>query len=241
MQVLKTVIVDDERLARKRICHLLESEADIAIVGEYPNGRLAAEPLRETRPDLLFLDVQMPGVDGFELLHRIGGATIPAVIFVTAYEQYAVRAFDVQARDYLLKPYEETRFRAAVQRAREAVSREVVETVRGRRDAVLVRSAGKARFVEISEIDWIESADNYARLHVGRESHLMRETLATFEAKLPLHFVRIHRSTIVNTERILELQSWFHGDYQVVLKDGQTLRMSRTYRERVQDLLGRSI
>ncbi len=244
---MRTVIVDDERLARKRVRRLLEAEPDVAVVGEYANAREALERLDGARADLLFLDIQMPGMDGFELLERLGAGTIPAVIFVTAYEQYAVRAFDVRARDYLLKPFDKSRFREAVQRARDTVTRSIAPEEYNRpaiakREAVLVRTAGRARFVNVKEIDWIESGDNYARLHVGPETHLVRETMAALESHLPVtRFVRIHRSTIVNIERIVEFQQWFNGDYQVLLKGGNKLRMSRTYRERIQDLLGHSI
>lgn len=245
MKLIRTVIVDDERLARQRIRSLLKSESDFEVIGEYASPGEAAKLWPALQPDLIFLDVQMPRMNGFEMLKHLEMENTPLVVFVTAYNHYAVQAFDVRACDYLLKPFEEARFRSALTHVRNAVPLTALQPPEERpfhKDAVLIRSAGRAKLLKTADIDWIESADNYVRLHSGPESHLVRETLAAFETKLAKDkFTRIHRSLIVNTDRILEFHPWFNGDYVVVLKDGRKLRMSRTYRDRVQDLFGHSL
>lgn len=248
---IRAVIVDDEPLARKRIHDLLREDAEIHVIGECGTGAAAMELLEREKPDLLFLDVQMPEVDGFELLDAVEGA-VPAVIFVTAYDKYALRAFDAQAVDYLLKPFNESRFQQAVQRAKEKIGKpnggqmnaELLSLLKdvqaGRKPAerLVIKSGGRVLFLKASEIDYVEAAGNYLNLYVGKDIHLIRETMQSLESRLdPERFLRIHRSTIVNLERIKELQPWFGGEYVVILRDGRKLTLSRTYRARVQQLL----
>jgi two-component system, LytTR family, response regulator len=252
MERIRALIVDDEKLARKRIRRLLASEADVEVIGESANGEEAAGAIAEFRPDLLFLDIQMPRMDGFALLESIGIERIPIVIFVTAYDEYAVRAFEVHAFDYLLKPFDRKRFRETVQRARMQLRRTqtgdlnerlhaLLESLHARKRAaerIPVKTAGHVVFVKTQSIDWIEAADNYVCLHCGAETHALRETMNALEARLDANrFARIHRSTIVNVDRIKEMQPWFRGEYLVVLRDGTQLTMSRSYRERLKDTL----
>jgi two-component system, LytTR family, response regulator len=248
----RTLIVDDERLSRKRIRDLLADEADFELIGECANGIEAIETVRRERPDLLFLDIQMPQMDGFQVLDSILDVHVPAVIFVTAYDEYAVRAFEVHALDYLLKPFDRERFQGALLRARSQVSRvhegglnerlvALLEGLSARRrpmDRLAIKTGGHVVFVRTQTIDWVEAADNYVCLHCGAETYAMRETMNALEAKLDTgRFIRIHRSTIVNMDRIKELQPWFRGDYLVVLHDGTQLTLSRNYRERLKDTL----
>jgi two-component system LytT family response regulator len=247
------VVADDEVLARERLRALLEAEPDIEVVGEAGNGRETVASIQELQPDLLFLDVQMPVLDGLGVVEAVGAEKMPAVIFVTAYDRYALQAFEVHALDYLLKPFDRARFQKALDHAREQLAREktaglsdrlvaLLEDVPGNRktlDRLVIKSAGRVFFVKTDEIDWIEAAGNYARIHVGSEAHLLRETMSALEEKLDGNkFVRIHRSTIVNLERIQELQPWFHGDYVVILRNGRQLTLSRGYRQRMQELFG---
>lgn len=248
---IRAVIVDDEPLARKRIHDLLCEDRDVEVVAECGSGAAAMDVLEHQKPDLLFLDVQMPEVDGFELLEAAEGS-VPAVIFVTAYDKYALRAFDAQAVDYLLKPFNESRFQQALQRAKEKIGKgsggqmnadlmsllKDVQAGRKSTDRLVIKSGGRVLFLKAAEIDYVEAAGNYLNLYVGKDTHLIRETMQSLEARLdPAHFLRIHRSTIVNLERIKELQPWFGGEYVVVLRDGRKLTLSRTYRARVQQLL----
>jgi two-component system, LytTR family, response regulator len=250
---IRTVIVDDEPLARTRIRSLLEREPDVVIVGECADGRQAVNDLRQLEPDLVFLDVQMPALDGFDVLEALDNERLPAVIFVTAHDRYALRAFEVHALDYLLKPFDRERFQKALERVRNqlehaetAASRqrllallEDVQAARKPLQRVVIKSEGRVFFVRVEDIDWIEAAGNYLRLHVGRETHLLRETMNGLEGRLdPAQFVRIHRSTMVQFDRIRELQPWFHGDYRVLLRDGTELTLSRGYRQKLQELLG---
>jgi two-component system LytT family response regulator len=253
---IRVLIIDDEPLARQRIRALLEAEADVEVIGECEDGVKAVAAIREHKPDLLFLDVRMPELDGFGILEALGTERMPGVIFVTAYDRYALRAFEVHALDYLLKPFDRERFKRALERARAQIGRaqtaEVSEQLRalledargGRRflDRVVIKSASRVFFLRVEEIDWIEAAGNYLKLHAGNESHLLRETMNGLEARLdPEKFLRIHRSTIVNIERIQELQPWFHGDYVVLLRDGTKLTLSRSYRQKLQDLFGNTL
>jgi two-component system LytT family response regulator len=253
MSKIRTLIVDDENLARKKIRTLLEREHDIEIVGECSNGLKAVSAIQKLSPDLLFLDIQMPGMDGFAVLEAIGTEHMPAVIFVTAYDQYALRAFDVHALDYLLKPFDRARFQTALQHVRVHAQREVandlnqrlqtllkdMKTERKYLERLVIKSGGRVFFLKVEEIDWIDAADNYAHLHVGHESHLLRETMSGLETKLdPEKFLRIHRSTIVNIERIKELRPSFHGEYTVILRNGTQLTLSRGYRDKLHELLG---
>jgi len=242
------MIVDDEPLACERIRMLLDQEADIEIVAECRNGADAVKAIGRLAPDLVFLDVQMPELTGFQVLTRLDPARMPVIVFVTAYDQYALKAFEVSALDYLLKPFDRERFTRALSRARAELDRrksgEVNQQVlkllnemqhaKKHVDKLIVRSGGKVLFLRADEIDWIEAAGNYVRLHAGKEEYLYRETMTRLEAQLnPERFARIHRSTIVNVERIKELQPWFRGDYQIVLRDNQKLTLSRNYRSRL--------
>ena len=255
MSKLRTLIVDDEPLARERIRDLLAGEEGIEVVGECKNGREAVSALAKKKPDLLFLDVQMPDLDGFGVLESTDPDRMPAVIFVTAFDEYAVKAFDVHALDYLLKPFDRERFRTALGRARKALEDRgtngspalderllaLIEQLQDRKshlDRIVIKSGGRVSFLRAEEMDWVEAAGNYVELHVGRESHLLRETMNNLEKRLdPERFLRIHRRVIVNVERIKQLEGISHGEYVVLLKDGKRLSSSRGYREGLQRLL----
>ena len=261
---LRAMIVDDEPLARERIRSLLKRHRDVEIAAECADGPSAVSAISRLAPDLVFLDVQMPRMDGFEVLRAIfpresngprakssvnaDPHSAPAIIFVTAYDQYALRAFDANALDYLLKPFDRERFDRALSRARRQIETEKREHLSARLEALVraleppprfldrlvVRSAGRVVFLKTDEIDWIEAAGNYACLHSGAESHLLRETMSTLETKLdPARFVRIHRSAIVNLDRVKEIQPSFHGDAVVLLRGGKRLPLSRNYREKL--------
>ena len=245
-QALRVMIVDDEPLARENLRRLLAREGGVDVVGEAADAEAATALIRSTRPDLVLLDVRIRDGNGFEVLDGIEPDARPPVVFVSAHDEHAVRAFSVRAIDYLLKPIEMHRLHAAIERARDhvAMKRRLVEQERdseagaeGTASAPLarfvVRSVGKILLVDVADIDWIEAAGNYVRLHHGGESHLLRETMTALESRLdPRRFVRIHRSTIVNLARVRELRHILHGDYAVVLRDGTRLTMSRGFRER---------
>jgi two-component system LytT family response regulator len=252
MQKIRTLVVDDEPLARERLNGLLVGEPDIEIVGHCRDGEEAVTSIVDLSPDLVFLDVQMPQMNGFEVIDSVGSDRMPLVIFVTAYDQHALKAFQVRALDYLLKPFDRERFSEALQRARKQIEREetgdlgrrllaLVKDLRKdqpRAERLVVKSGGRLFFLRADEIDWIEAAGNYVRLHVGNTSHLLRETMNAIEARLdPEKFFRIHRSRIVNMERIQELQPWLNGEYSVLLRTGTRLTLSRGYREKLQDRL----
>ena len=260
MEKIRALIIDDEPLARERIRTLLTGEADVVVVAECSDGLEAISEIERERPDLLFLDVQMPEMDGFQLLEALSDVSdqpLPAIIFVTAYDQYALRAFDVHALDYLLKPFDRERFHRALERARDHLRRERAAGALDRRllalledmrmepkhlERLVIKASGRVFFLKAEEIDWVEAAGNYVRLHVGRGSHLMRETMGALEAKLdPAKFLRTHRSSIVNIERIKELHPLFRGEYEVVLQDGTRLTLGRAYRDRLQELLGNQL
>jgi len=248
---LRVLIVDDEPLAREKLRTLLANEADIEVLGECPDGARALEAIEAHAPDLVFLDVQMPEVDGFAVLDAIDPERMPAVVFVTAYDQYALKAFEVHALDYLLKPFDRGRFHSALDRARSEIARRADAAAaqrrlhalldglgRRRHDRLIVRESGRVYFVRADEIDWIESAGNYARIHVGGRSHLLRETMKALADRLdPAEFVRIHRGTIVRIDRIRRLESGPHGEYVVVLADATQLTSSRSYSEELQRLI----
>lgn len=248
---IRSLIVDDEPWARKRIAALLRTEPDIEIVGECEDGEEAISKIAELSPDLVLLDVQMPKVDGFEVIEAIDPDRMPLVIFVTAYDEYALRAFDAHALDYLLKPFDEERFRKALERARKDLQREragtendlrsLLDTLRHSRkylQRLLVKSGGRVIFLRAADVDWFQASGNYIALHVGRESHLLRQTMNALEPKLdPDHFIRIHRSTIVNLDRVRELQPWFRGEQKLVLKNGTQLTVGRAFRDKLQRLL----
>ena len=256
MNTIRTLIVDDESLARERIKRLLAAERDLELVGECAGGHEAVAAIQAHKPDLVFLDIQIPELDGFGVLKAVGVAEMPAVIFVTAYDRYALQAFDVNALDYLLKPYNRERFRKAVERARAHLSNgakgelnerllsllENFKTEPPRHlERLMIKSAGRVFFLRAEELDWIEAEGNYLRVHAGRESHLIRETMNRLASKLdPDKFLRIHRSTLVNIERIKELQPLFSGDYAVILRDGKQLTLSRSYRDKLLELFENS-
>lgn len=282
---VRVLIVDDEALARQRVRRLLQNEADVEVVGEAETGHEAVAMIRELQPDLVCLDVQMPGLDGFGVLRELDGGHVPMILFVTAYDEHAQRAFDVHAVDYVLKPVDADRFRAAFDKARKqranavAAERlgELLDTVRRLADGsapadtaaalaggvagvagvpaaaataggnangryasrILVKQDGRMFFVKTTEIDWIEADRNYVKLHVGKTAHTIRERISHLEETLdPRLFARIHRSTIVNLNRVREMQQWFSGDYVVILEDGTRLRLSRHYRDRVEKQVG---
>ena len=255
------VIADDEPLARKRLSRLLSDDGRAKVVAECSGGKEAVEAIRTHAPDVVFLDVQMPDLTGFQVVEEIGADAMPTTVFVTAYDQYAMRAFDVHAVDYLLKPYEESRFHLALGRARErhasranaldataeserlraAVREALLGAMRGELQPqaplhqLAVRVNGAQRVLPISEVDWFEAEGNYVRVHVGKESHLLRQPISRLERELdPRRFARVHRSFLVNVTRVVEVQPWFGGDAVLVLRDGTKVRLSRTYREQFQ-------
>ena len=225
---MKVVIVDDEPLARQVVRMLVESDRELAIAGEC-SGIDAAEVIAREKPDILFLDIQMPEVDGFDVLERVGADTVPAVVFVTAHDDYALRAFEVHALDYLLKPFDDRRFFAALSRAKERVRAKSPSSFVRR---FLVRTRDRVLFLKTDDLEWIEAADYYVSLHTGGKSYLLRQTMAEIEKQLdPAKFVRVHRSAIVNLERVKEMHPLFRGDSVLVLADGTQLRLSRARRE----------
>jgi two-component system LytT family response regulator len=230
---IRTVIVDDEALARNTIADLLRNDAEVSVVGECGSGTEAIEVIRTLRPALVFLDVQMPGCDGFDVMEQLGGDAPRAVVFVTAYDKYALKAFEVEALDYLLKPFSDSRFLRVLARAKALLAQNSEEPRPV--DRLLVKSTGRVIFLRAAEIDWIEAADYYACLHVGERSHLLRRSMADLERELDRRiFCRIHRSAIVNITRVRELRLDANGDYEVVLENGAPLRLSRSYREQLQ-------
>lgn len=267
---IKTLVVDDEPLARRNLRVLLEADPEVELVGEAPGGAEALALISEHSPDLIFLDVQMPELDGFGVLERLEAEKLPVVIFVTAFDKYALKAFDFHALDYLLKPFDDSRFEKALARAKQQLaerelkdlSRRLISLLEDRgggttraaeegdtppdspdkparyQTRFLIKSAGRVSFIRAEEIDWIEAEDYYVKLHIKGRGHLLRETMSDIEARLdPEVFVRIHRSSIVNLERVRELQQMFGGDYAVVLHDGTQLKLSRARRERLESLL----
>jgi two-component system, LytTR family, response regulator len=229
---IRAVIADDEAPARRKLARLLAAHHDIVIAGEASTGRETVALLSGERPDVLFLDVQMPGLDGFEVLETLGGMQDAAVVFVTAYDEYAVRAFDVQALDYLLKPVTETRLKKVLDRVRERVAQAMPGQKQpgGYWKRVLVRGPRVLQFIDVESIDWIEADRNYAVLHCGSSEHLIRTTIEAFVAGLdPSEFARVNRSTAVNLGRVSELRPWTHGEYRVVLRSGQEFTWSRRY------------
>lgn len=234
---IRTIIVDDEPLARSNLRILLRRDPAIEIVKECGSGAEAVAAIRAARPDLLFLDIQMPECDGFDVLEMLGGSAPPAVVFVTAYDEYALRAFEAGALDYILKPFDSARFDRALVRAKDRLSHG--NGLRRRMERLAVKSVGQICFVRISEIDWIEAADYYACLHVGGKRYLLRRSLSDLENGLdPQIFCRIHRSAIVNLDRVSSLEINEEGENEVQLKTGVRLRLSRRYRKQLQSRLG---
>jgi two-component system LytT family response regulator len=239
VNTVPTVVVDDEPLARANIVNLLRTDPDISVLGECGSGTEAVRVVRELKPSLLFLDVQMPGCDGFGVLESLGLDVPPAVVFVTAYDRYALKAFEAQALDYLLKPYANARFFRVLSRAKASLAQRPLERAYER---IMIRSAGRISFLPAGEIDWIEAADYYACLHVGTRTHLLRRSMAELERDLePDHFCRIHRSTIVNLSRVRDLCLDAGGEYEVVLRNETRLKVSRGYREKLQSAVMQGI
>jgi len=251
---MRVLIVDDEPLARERIRQLLADEAAVEIAGESHDGRSAVDAIRRLKPDLVFLDVQMPEMDGFAVLAALNRERMPVVVFVTAFDQFAIKAFEVCALDYLLKPFDRERFAASLNRARDECARRatpgfdldqrlraVLEEWQAQAKAqaahpnrLVIKSGGRIQFLRIDDIDYIEAQGNYVLLHAGSEQYLHRETMARIEAALdPVRFARIHRSTIVNLERVKEMQPLFRGDYTVTLRDGRKLTLGKAYRDKL--------
>ena len=262
-ETLRVMIADDEPRARQYLERLLSEHEGIEVVGSARNGAEAFAIIARTHPDAAFLDIHMPDVSGLEVARHLKGDDAPVVVFVTAYDEHALRAFEVNAVDYLLKPYDDLRFTAALQRAKEAVRLRRADGVNtrlaqllgylqqngerpgaparaeeGAGDRILVKSSGEVFFLKAGEIDWIEAEGDYMKFHVGGRAHLMRETMARLEARLdPKRFIRIHRSTIVNLDRLRKLVPAFGGDYAVILEDGTKLKLSRGYHERIAALM----
>ena len=257
-RTIRCLIVDDEPAARGALKSLLEPEPDIEIAGELADGETAVRFLRTAPVDLLFLDIQMPEMDGFEVLRQLDGAGIPVIIFVTAYDQYALRAFDSEAVDYLLKPYSDERFHQALARARRQVRTGRIGTLSEQlrrllnrtaapepageyRSRLLIKHDGRITILPLAEVDWLEADGDMVKVHAGNRTLQVRETMKDLESQIdPARFVRIHRSTIISVDRIKELQPYFKGDYVVVLRDGTNLKLSRRFKSDLEKVLGRS-
>jgi two-component system LytT family response regulator len=235
---IRALVVDDESLARRNVTVLLQRDPDIGSVAECASGLDAIQEIRKSKPDLVFLDVQMPECGGFDVLELLGSDLPPTIIFVTAYDEYALRAFEAGALDYLLKPFDDARFGRALNRAKEKLAHYLPSQPRAA-ERLVVRSRGQVLFVSVADIDWIEAAGYYACLHVGSDTHILRRSLSELEQDLgDEKFVRIHRSLVVNLERIRGLELQTGGEYEVVLKSRVRLRLSRRYRKRLQDRMG---
>jgi two-component system, LytTR family, response regulator len=261
------LVVDDEPLARRRIASRLQDHQEFEFAGECGSGTEAVEAIHRLQPDLVLLDIQMPEMDGIEVVRAVGPDRMPAVIFVTAFERFALQAFDVHAIDYLLKPFDDERLDRALQRARQQIQKSRIEDLSNKLYALLsemhpatsareyevppgpsspyvdrlgIKVGGRVFPLKVQEIDWIEGAGVYVRIHAGGKSHLLRDTMSNLERSLdPSKFVRIHRSSIVNVDRIKELHPYFHGEYIVVLHNGTQIKLSRTHREKLSAILGR--
>lgn len=255
MPTLRALIVDDEPLARTHLRTLLSADSEVEIIGEAGNGLDAVAAIRAESPDLVFLDIQMPELDGFGVVQALDPAALPVLVFITAHDEYALNAFRVHALDYLLKPVDRTRFYETLARAKALVRNGhgradnsrmlgLLERIASRQqqgERLAVKVQGRIIFLKLQEIDWIEAVDNHVRIHVGGQAHLVRDTMTRLESRLPpSKFLRIHRSTIVNAGRIKELQPWFQGDYVVILHDGTQLTSGRSYRANIQRLLEQS-
>jgi two-component system LytT family response regulator len=253
MKKIRTLIVDDESLARDRLRQLLQNEPEVEIIGECSDGHAAVATIQKKSPELIFLDVQMPELDGFGVIESVGAESGPVIVFVTAHDKFALRAFEIHAVDYLLKPFDRERFQKALHRALEQVKHRESSTLIERQAALIaelksprsaerlaVKSGGHVVWLRMDEIDWIGSADNYAELHVGGKSHLLRETMTALESRLdPKVFVRISRSVIVNAQRVREIHRLFYGGFELTLQNGTKLILSRRYQDKLQ-LLGLS-
>lgn len=248
---IRALLVDDEELARRGLRVRLERAGDIAVIGECANGRDAIAAIGRLAPEVVFLDVQMPEVSGFDVIEAIGPEHAPHIIFVTAYDQYAVRAFDVHALDYLLKPIDDERLAQALRRAREVLSSErdqgfgsrlagaMASVNHGIGTRLAIPTGDRVVVVRIPEVDWVEASGNYVSLHIGKKTWLLRETIAAMDQRLAAHgFARIHRSTLVNTERVAELRALANGEFAVLLRDGTELKLSRSYRHALDAVAG---
>ncbi|HUP87712.1 MAG TPA: LytTR family DNA-binding domain-containing protein [Longimicrobiales bacterium] len=256
---IRVLVVEDEPLARAGMCDLLRADTDIEVIGEAANARDAAEFIRMSKPDLVMLDVQLADSNGFDVIAEIKPENMPAVVFVTAYNEYAVAAFEVNAVDYLLKPFDDDRFAVTLARAKKVIrqshmgdlSARLTELLNGHMapaptpdvterylDRVVVKSAGRSILLKAAEVDWIEAADYYVKIHSGKQSHLLRESMNTLETRLdPERFFRVHRSAIVNLDRIREIQPYFRGEHVVILEDGTKLKLSRARRDKLETAL----
>jgi len=253
---LRVLVVDDEAPARQRLVDLLEKDGQVGSVLEAANGRAAVEIVQREALDLVFLDVQMPELDGLQVIEAVGADVMPLTVFVTAYDQHAIRAFEANAVDYLLKPFSDERLEAALARAKarrdehslQEFGRSVLRMVSAKPatgrylDRLVVKSGGRTRFIRVADIDWIEGAGTYANLHIVGKELLYRAALHELADKLdPMRFVRVHRSAIVNIDSIVELQPISHGEFEVVLRDGHRSRVSRTYRAQLEKRLGQTL
>lgn len=250
---VRTLIVDDEPLARAHLKSLLRERSDVDVIGESGDGRSAIDQIRRLTPDLVLLDIQMPELDGLEVIREVGPSRMPAVVFVTAYDEHALAAFEVHAFDYILKPVSRERFTQAIDRVvglirTEAAGTErpleaLIEAMRSERsalDRLAVKADGRIVFIRVGEIDWIEADDDLVRIHVGKTVHAHRSTLTHLEDRLPgSKFLRIHRSTLVNVDRIREIQPWFQGDWVLILSDGTRLHSGKSYRGKVREYIER--
>jgi two-component system, LytTR family, response regulator len=246
LKSLRALIIDDEPPARRKLALLMRDEADIEIIGQCSNGLEAIAAIEEQQPDVIFLDIQMPGLNGFEMLEALGTDSLPFVVFVTAYDEYAVKAFEVHALDYLLKPFDRSRLQDCLARVRKAQRanssnlHELLEQFRPKEylSRFVVKTRGRVLLLKTDDVDSLEASGNYVELRCGKQTYLVRETLNDVERKLdPQRFARVHRSTIVNLDRVQELQPWSHGDFIVVLKDGTKLRLSRRYRQNLKMII----
>jgi len=253
---IRALIADDEALARNLIRRMLKDDRDLEVIGECSNGKETVAMIRKESPDVVFLDVQMPEMDGFAVLESIGIERLPEIIFTTAYEQYAIRAFELHALDYLLKPFDQARFKDAIKYAKERFRSErqndgrtqisaLLENIKNKPqylERLVIKAGGRITFLRTDEINWIEADDKYVHLHTSKVRPMVRQTLSAMEAQLdPKKFRRVHRSAIVNVERITELQPLFSGEYSILLQDGTKLTLSRNYKDKLFELLGKPL
>ena len=250
---IRVLIVDDEPLARAHLKSLLRERVDVDVIGECGDGRSAIDQIRRLTPELVLLDIQMPELDGLEVIREVGPATMPAVVFVTAYDEHALAAFEVHAFDYILKPVSRQRFTQAIDRVVGLIRADapvtdrpleaLIEAMRSERsalDRIAVKADGRVLFIRVSEIDWIEADDDLVRIHTGKSVHAHRSTLTHLEERLPAsRFLRVHRSTLVNVDRIREIQPWFQGDWVLILSDGTRLHSGKSYRSKVREYIER--
>ena len=253
---IRALVADDELLARKFIRRMLKQDSEVEIVAECSNGTEAVATIRKEKPDLVFLDVQMPEMNGFAVLDAVRLDHLPEIIFTTAYESYAIRAFELHALDYLLKPFDQVRFKAALKYAKERFHSQqddekqiqigtLLESIRAQReylDRIIIRADGRITFLHTREIDWIEADDKYVHLHTGKSAKMVRQTLTAIESQLdPKKFVRVHRSAMVNVDRVKELQPLFNGEHSLILESGTRLTLSRKYKDKLFEILGKPL